>query len=65
MNVIIFLKKSNSANQVLLQTSSISEVHSYLNQDQSKNLFIRIENNQVIEIFSRDLFEKWQSTLGW
>lgn len=32
-------------------------------ENQSDNLFIRIEDNQIVDIFSRKIFEKWQNTI--
>lgn len=63
MNAIIFIKKSPELNQILFQTSNIDEVRQYLSENQSDNLFIRIEDNQIVDIFSRKIFEKWQNTI--
>lgn len=32
-------------------------------EEQGDNLFIRIEDNQIVDIFSRKIFEKWQNTI--
>lgn len=63
MNATIFIKKSPELNQILFQTSNIDEVRQYLSENQSNNLFIRIEDNQIVDIFSRKIFEKWQNTI--
>lgn len=63
MNTIIFIKKSPELNQILFQTSNIDKAKQYLSENQSDNLFIRIEDNQIIDIFSRKIFEKWQNTI--
>lgn len=63
MNAIIFIKKSSELNQILFQTSNIDKAKQYLSENQSDNLFIRIEDNQIIDIFSRKIFEKWQNTI--
>lgn len=63
MNATIFIKKSPELNQILFQTSNIDEVRQYLSENQSDDLFIRIEDNQIVDIFSRKIFEKWQNTI--
>lgn len=63
MNAIIFIKKSPELNQILFQTSNIDKAKQYLSENQSDNLFIRTEDNQIIDIFSRKIFEKWQNTI--
>lgn len=63
MNAIIFIKKSPELNQILFQTSNIDKAKQYLSENQSDNLFIRIEDNQIVDIFSRKIFEKRQSTI--
>lgn len=63
MNAIIFIKKSLELNQILFQTSNIDKAKQYLSENQSDNLFIRTEDNQIIDIFSRKIFEKWQNTI--
>lgn len=63
MNATIFIKKSPELNQILFQTSNIDEVRQYLSENQSNDLFIRIEDNQIVDIFSRKIFEKWQNTI--
>ena len=51
MNAIIFIKKSPELNQILFQTSNIDKAKQYLSENQSDNLFIRIEDNQIVDIF--------------
>lgn len=51
MNATIFIKKSPELNQILFQTSNIDEVKQYLSENQSDDLFIRIEDNQYVDIF--------------
>lgn len=63
MNATIFIKKSPELNQILFQTSNIDEVRQYLSENQSNDLFIRIEDNQYVDVFSRKIFEKWQNTI--
>lgn len=63
MNATIFIKKSPELNQILFKTSNIDEVRQYLSENQSNDLFIRIEDNQIVDIFSRKIFEKWQNTI--
>ena len=63
MNATIFIKKSPELNQILFQTSNIDEIMQYLSENQSDDLFIRIEDNQIVDIFSRKIFEKWQNTI--
>lgn len=63
MNATIFIKKSPELNQILFQTSNIDEVRQYLSENQSNDLFIRIEDNQIVDIFSRKIFEKRQNTI--
>lgn len=63
MNATIFIKKSPELNQILFQTSNIDEVRQYLSENQSNDLFIRIEDNQIVDIFSRKIFKKWQNTI--
>lgn len=63
MNAIIFIKKSPELNQILFQTSNIDKAKQYLSENQSDNLFIRIEDNQIVDIFSRKIFEKRQNTI--
>ena len=63
MNAIIFIKKSPKLNQILFQTSNIDKTKQYLSKNQSDNLFIRIEDNQIVDIFSRKIFKKWQNTI--
>lgn len=52
MNATIFIKKSPELNQILFQTSNIDEVKQYLSENQSDDLFIRIEDNQYVDVFS-------------
>lgn len=52
MNATIFIKKSPELNQILFQTTNIDEVKQYLSENQSDDLFIRIEDNQYVDIFS-------------
>lgn len=63
MNATIFIKKSPELNQILFQTSNIDEVRQYLSENQSNDLFIRIEDDQYVDVFSRKIFEKWQNTI--
>lgn len=63
MNATIFIKKSPELNQILFQTSNIDKAKQYLSGNQSDNLFIRIEDNQIVDIFSRKIFEKRQNTI--
>lgn len=63
MNATIFIKKSPELNQILFQTSNIDEVKQYLSENQSNDFFIRIEDNQYVDVFSRKIFEKWQNTI--
>lgn len=63
MNATIFIKKSPELNQILFQTSNIDEVRQYLSENQSNDFFIRIEDNQYVDVFSRKIFEKWQNTI--
>lgn len=60
MNAIIFIKKSPELNQILFQTSNIDKAKQYLSENQSDNLFIWIEDNQIVDIFSRKIFEKYK-----
>ena len=48
MNATIFIKKSPELNQILFQTSNIDEIKQYLSENQSDDLFIRIEDNKYI-----------------
>lgn len=57
MNAIIFIKKSPELNQILFQTSNINEVRQYLSENQSNDLFIRIEDNQYVDVFSRKILK--------
>lgn len=57
MNAIIFIKKSPELNQILFQTSNIDEVRQYLSENQSNDLFIRIEDNQYVDVFSRKILK--------
>lgn len=52
MNATIFIKKSPELNQILFQTSNIDEIKQYLSENQSDDLFIRIEDNQYVDVFS-------------
>lgn len=52
MNATIFIKKSPELNQILFQTSNIDEIKRYLSENQSDDLFIRIEDNQYVDVFS-------------
>lgn len=63
MNATIFIKKSPELNQILFQTSNIDEIKQYLSENQSDDLFIRIEDNQYVDVFSGKIFEKWQNTI--
>lgn len=51
MNATIFIKKSPELNQILFQTSNIDEIKQYLSENQSDDLFIRIEDNQYVDVF--------------
>lgn len=57
MNATIFIKKSPELNQILFQTSNIDEVKQYLSENQSNDLFIRIEDNQYVDVFSRKILK--------
>ena len=57
MNATIFIKKSPELNQILFQTSNIDEVRQYLSENQSNDLFIRIEDNQYVDVFSRKILK--------
>jgi hypothetical protein len=57
MNATIFIKKSPELNQILFQTSNIDEVKQYLSENQSDDLFIRIEDNQYVDVFSRKILK--------
>lgn len=57
MNATIFIKKSPELNQILFQTSNIDEVRQYLSENQSNDLFIRIEDNQYVGVFSRKILK--------
>lgn len=57
MNATIFIKKSPELNQILFQTSNIDEVRQYLSENQSNGLFIRIEDNQYVDVFSRKILK--------
>lgn len=57
MNATIFIKKSPELNQILFQTSNIDEVRQYLSENQSDDLFIRIEDNQYVDVFSRKILK--------
>lgn len=63
MNATIFIKKSPELNQILFQTSNIDEIKQYLSENQSDDLFIRIEDNQYVDVFSGKIFEKRQNTI--
>lgn len=52
MNATIFIKKSPELNQILFQTSNIDEIKQYLSENQFDDLFIRIEDNQYVDVFS-------------
>lgn len=57
MNAAIFIKKSPELNQILFQTSNIDEVRQYLSENQSNDLFIRIEDDQYVDVFSRKILK--------
>lgn len=57
MNATIFIKKSPELNQILFQTSNIDEVRQYLSENQSNDLFIRIEDDQYVDVFSRKILK--------
>lgn len=57
MNATIFIKKSPELNQILFQTSNIDEIKQYLSENQSDDLFIRIEDNQYVDVFSRKILK--------
>ena len=57
MNATIFIKKSPELNQILFQTSNIDEIKQYLSENQSNDLFIRIEDNQYVDVFSRKILK--------
>lgn len=57
MNATIFIKKSPELNQILFQTSNIDEVRQYLSENQSNDLFIRIEDNQYVDVFLRKILK--------
>lgn len=57
MNATIFIKKSPELNQILFQISNIDEVRQYLSENQSNDLFIRIEDNQYVDVFSRKILK--------
>lgn len=60
MNATIFIKKSPELNQILFQTSNIDEIKQYLSENQSDDLFIRIEDNQYVDVFSGKNIEKYK-----
>lgn len=57
MNATIFIKKSPELNQILFQASNIDEVRQYLSENQSNDLFIRIEDDQYAGVFSRKILK--------